>query len=55
MQKVSYTKIGEVKENGEVIIKDGKQKIIETDAKKLYGIYHKFSNLQIKKIKNQKL
>ncbi|KKQ47095.1 MAG: hypothetical protein US65_C0018G0008, partial [Candidatus Yanofskybacteria bacterium GW2011_GWC2_37_9] len=39
-------KIGKVEKNGKVEITDGKNKIVETNVKKLYNIYHKFSNSQ---------
>ena len=46
MKKISYAKIGRVMKSGKVVVLDGKNKIINTDVKKLYSIYHKFSNSQ---------
>ncbi|MBU0999408.1 phosphoribosylformylglycinamidine synthase [Patescibacteria group bacterium] len=44
MQNIPYTKLGKVTKDGKVIISDGKNKIIETNVKKLHTIYHSFSN-----------
>ena len=43
IKKIYYVKMGKVGKNGKVVIKDGKNKIVETDVKKLYKIYHSFS------------
>jgi len=44
MNKLTYFKLGKVSQDGKVEITDGKNKIINTHVKKLYSIYHKFSN-----------
>jgi len=46
MKDICCVKIGKVEKNGKVEITDGKNKIVETNVKKLYNIYHKFSNSQ---------
>jgi len=45
VERIPYAKIGKVIQNGKIIITytDGK-KVVETDVKKLYKIYHSFSN-----------
>ncbi len=43
---VSYVKLGKTERNGKIIITDDKNKIVETNVKKLYRIYHKFSSSQ---------
>ena len=43
---VSYVKLGKVTKDKKVIIANGKEKIINTNVKKLHNIYHKFSNSQ---------
>ncbi|MEK9181422.1 MAG: AIR synthase-related protein [Patescibacteria group bacterium] len=42
MKNISYAKIGKVGKDGKLIILD-KKKVVDTDVKKLYKIYHKFS------------
>ena len=42
---ISYVKLGKVEKNGKVIIVD-KEKVVETNVKRLHDIYHKFSNSQ---------
>ena len=44
MAKISYAKLGKITKDGKVIITNGAHKIVETNVKKLYTIYHKFSN-----------
>ena len=45
MGEIVYAKIGMVSKNDKFIIFDNKnKKIVNTNVKKLYGIYHKFSN-----------
>lgn len=43
IRNIPHAKLGKVTKDGKFIITDGKNKIIETDVKKLYTIYHKFS------------
>ena len=43
---ITFTKLGKIEKNGKIIIKEGKNKILETNVKKLHRIYHKFSNSQ---------
>ena len=43
---ISYTKLGKVEKGGKITIVNGKNKIVETNVKKLNTIYHKFSNSQ---------
>jgi phosphoribosylformylglycinamidine synthase len=43
MKGLAYTKLGKVEKNGKILIID-KSKVVETNAKKLYKIYHNFSN-----------
>lgn len=53
---VSYAKLGKVEKDGKVVITDGKparlngrsggNKIVDTNVKKLHGIYHRFSKSQ---------
>ena len=44
MKNISYTKLGKITKDGKVIIIDGVHKIVDTNVKKLYTIYHRFSN-----------
>ncbi|MFA5095206.1 MAG: AIR synthase-related protein [Candidatus Paceibacterota bacterium] len=45
MKNISYEKIGQVSKNNKFIITDEKdKKIVDTNVKKLYDIYHNFSN-----------
>ena len=44
MKDIIYVKLGKVEQNEKVIIADGKNKIVETNAKKLHAVYHRFSN-----------
>lgn len=46
IKNVFCVKLGEVSKDSNVVILNGKQKIIETDVKKLHQIYHKFSEQQ---------
>lgn len=43
MKNIPYTKLGKVSKDSKVLITD-KGKVIDTTVKKLYAIYHKFSN-----------
>lgn len=43
MKEIPYTKLGKVTNNGKVIITD-KNKVVDTNVKKLHTIYHSFSN-----------
>lgn len=43
MQNIPYNKLGKVSKGEKVIVTD-KNKIVDTNVKKLYSIYHKFSN-----------
>ena len=43
IKHISYTKLGKVSKDAKVTILNGKQKIVDTDVKKLHTIYHKFS------------
>lgn len=45
IKNISYAKLGKVTKKGEFVISD-KNKIVETNVKKLHAIYHKFSNSQ---------
>jgi phosphoribosylformylglycinamidine synthase len=42
--KVPFIRIGSVSGNDKFIIKIGNKKVIETNIKKLFGLYHDFSN-----------
>ncbi len=42
-REISCAKLGKVEKNNKVIITDGKNKIVDTNVKKLTSIYHKFS------------
>ncbi|MDP2789258.1 MAG: AIR synthase-related protein [bacterium] len=49
MKGISHAKLGEVRQNGKIIIKNSGHrvstiKVVDTDVKKLYKIYHDFSN-----------
>lgn len=44
MGKISYVKLGKVEKNSKIIITDKGKKVVETNVKKLYNIYHSFSN-----------
>ena len=45
MKGIPFAKIGSVKNSGEFIITDKKnKKVIDTNIKKLFTIYHDFSN-----------
>ncbi len=44
MQKITYAKLGKIEKNGKIMIVNGKNEIVSTNVKKLYKIYHKFSN-----------
>ena len=44
IKNISYAKLGKVEKNGKIIIIEGKNKIINTNVKKLHTIYHNFSN-----------
>ena len=44
IKNIPHTKLGKVEENEKVIITDGKNKIVDTNVKRLYKIYHEFSN-----------
>ena len=46
MRNIICIKIGKVEKDGKVIIVDGKEKVVETNVKKLHDIYHNFSNSQ---------
>ena len=46
MSRVICVKLGQVTKDEKVVVTDGKKKVVETNVKKLYGIYHRFSNLQ---------
>jgi phosphoribosylformylglycinamidine synthase subunit PurSL len=46
IKNIPHTKLGKVSKDGKVVVADGKHKIVDTNVKKLYGIYHKFSNSQ---------
>ncbi|MFA6076725.1 MAG: AIR synthase-related protein [Candidatus Paceibacterota bacterium] len=46
MQEIPCAKLGKVTKNDKFVILDGKDKIVETNIKKLHAIYHKFSNSQ---------
>ena len=46
MEKISCAKIGRVEQDGKIIVLDGKNKIIDSNVKKLHKIYHNFSNSQ---------
>lgn len=43
MKGVTYNKFGIVSKKGEIIINDNKSKVVDTNVKKIYGIYHNFS------------
>src|SRR3990167_3909230 len=43
VKHIPYVKLGKIERNGKIIIMDGNKKIIDTNVKKLYTIYHKFS------------
>jgi len=45
IREIPHTKLGKVTKNGKFIVTD-RNKIIETNTKKLHTIYHKFSNAQ---------
>ena len=45
-EKISCVKLGKVEQNGKIIVMAGKDKVVNTDVKKLFDIYHKFSNSQ---------
>jgi len=40
---IGHTKLGKVTKDSKFIISDGKNKVVETNVKKLHNIYHKFS------------
>ncbi len=44
VKNISYTQIGKVTKDNKFIITDGKNKVINTDIKKLSANYHSFSN-----------
>jgi phosphoribosylformylglycinamidine synthase len=44
MQKIPHIKLGKVEKDQKVLITEGKNKIVETDVKKLHDIYYNFSN-----------
>src|SRR3989339_261294 len=44
IKKISYAKIGKVTKDEKVIITDNRNKLVNTNVKKLHNIYHKFSN-----------
>jgi phosphoribosylformylglycinamidine synthase len=44
VRKISHTKLGKVEKDGKIVITDGRNKIVETNVKKLHTIYHSFSN-----------
>ena len=44
IKDTSFTKLGIVSKDSKFIITDGRKKIVDSSVKKLYGIYHKFSN-----------
>ncbi len=46
MKGVPCAKLGKVSKGKEVVVTDGKNKIINTTVKNLYKIYHRFSNSQ---------
>ncbi|MEI7709174.1 MAG: AIR synthase-related protein [bacterium] len=43
---VYLVELGKVEKNGKFVIFDGKNKVVDTNVKKLAAIYHKFSNSQ---------
>lgn len=43
VKSIPYAKLGQVSRDGKVIITDGRNKIVATNVKKLFGIYHSFS------------
>ena len=44
IKNISYTKLGKTTKDRKLIITDGKNKIVNTNVKKLHTVYHKFSN-----------
>ena len=44
IKNIPHTKLGEVKQNGKIVVKDSRNKIIDSNVKKLYTLYHSFSN-----------
>ncbi|MES3031950.1 MAG: phosphoribosylformylglycinamidine synthase subunit PurL [Patescibacteria group bacterium] len=46
MENIACIKLGKVEKDGKVIISNGKNKVVETNVKKLHDIYHKFSHSQ---------
>lgn len=46
VKNISYTKLGKVTKDNKFIVTNAKNKVVETDVKKLHNAYHKFSNSQ---------
>jgi len=46
VKNITCVKLGRVTKDGKVVITDDRKKVVETDVKKLYNAYHKFSNSQ---------
>ncbi len=46
IKNIPHAKLGRVNKGDGIIITDSKKKVIETNVKKLYNIYHKFSESQ---------
>ncbi len=44
IKSIPYARLGKTEKNGKIIITYDKNKIVETNVKKLYKIYHSFSN-----------
>ena len=44
MKSIPHAKLGEVKENGQVVVQDVGKKVIDSKVKKLHTLYHSFSN-----------
>jgi phosphoribosylformylglycinamidine synthase len=44
IKQIAYAKLGRVAKDGKIIVTDGKIKVVDTNVKKLYAIYHSFSN-----------
>ncbi|MEK7140204.1 MAG: AIR synthase-related protein, partial [Patescibacteria group bacterium] len=43
IKNIPHAKLGEVKQNGKIVVKDSRNKIIDSNVKKLYTLYHSFS------------